>query len=254
MIKTKLVSSVLSFAILCSAASVNAETVVVGQLTANPSAVIGAGVTSHTVKGNSIAYIEGDLVTTSSDSSAKINLTSGAAQVVVAPNTVMSVVDAEQASFSLTQGAISVKAQSGETVSVSTPIGSYELSSVTAIDAVAVFQDGEFAAISKADSLTVTSQGGSVVTVVDSTNAFVSNGVSAKSVDVQAAGAAGAAAGGATTAATTVGLTVAAVGAGIAGVTAVVSETVSDTDEAAEEAAEAEAAAAAEAASASPAE
>jgi len=186
---------------------------------ANPTAVVSSGAIQHTVSDSSVAYVEGDSVTTGSDSSATVNLTSGKARVVVAPNTVMSVLDADQASFSLTQGALQVTAEAGQVVTVVTSAGSYELASVGAIDAVAVFENGEFSAITKAGSLLVTSEQGSVVTEVEAGEAFVAHQGVAKSVDVQTAGTAGS------------GLNTVLIVGGVTVFTAVVAEEISDAGE-----------------------
>jgi len=185
--KLKVISSALSLVVLCSAPIVNAESIVAGQLVANPVATVSTGEIKQKVGLQSISYIEGDTITTEADSNAKIALTSGLANVVIAPNTVMSVVDASETKFSLTQGAFSVDAQAGKVVAVETESGLYELSSNSAVNAVVTFQNGEFAAISKAGLLNVQAPNG-LVTPIESGDAFVFNDKGATSVEVQAGG------------------------------------------------------------------
>jgi len=168
MIKLKILSSALSLAVLCSASVANAESTVVGQLVASPSAVINAGSAQQVVGTQAMAYIEGDTITTGADANAAVSLTSGKASLVVAPNTV-------------------VQAEEGQAVTVETSVGSFELLSSSAVNAIASFENGEFSAISKSGLLTVTSQDGSV-TSIDAGNAFVYNTQGATSLNVQAAG------------------------------------------------------------------
>jgi len=219
MIKSKVLSSALSLAILSSGAVTNAGSSVVGQLVANPSAVVAQQI----VGSQAMAYIEGDAITTGLNSSATVTLSSGNAKVVIAPNTVMSVSDASSALFSLTQGAFNVEAKEGQSVTVETQAGSFKLVSEKSVNAVVSFQNGEFAAISNGGLLTVASSDG-VVTSIDVSDAFVYNDKGAQSLDVQAAGAAGAGAAGGSALAT--GLIV----AGIIATTIVVGEEVSDSD------------------------
>lgn len=220
MMKSKLVSSALSLAILCSASVVNAETVV-GQVVAKPSATINANVSPLQVGDSATAYIEGDSVTTNGDASAIINLTSGVARIVIAPHTVMSVVDAENASLSLTQGAISVNAEMGRSVVITTSVGSFELVSDKAVDAVVAFEAGELSILPKSGTLVVTADDGLVVSSIDAGNAFISNGRVARSVDVQLGGTAGGSS-----------LNTALIIGGIVIGTAVASDQLSDGDEA----------------------
>ena len=230
MIRSKLVNSAISLAVLCSASAVSASAEVAGKIVANPTAVVSSGAVKHTVANSAVTYIEGDLVTTGSEASASINLSAGNAKITLAPNTAMSVVDAEKAMLSLTQGALKIKAEQGQSVVVNTANGSYTLTSETAINAIAAFENGEFSAISKAGELLISSQQGSVVTLIDSSNAFVSNGELAKSVNVQLAGAAGAA-GGAAGAGAAVAVTTVAVSVAGAAAVAVVADEVSDSGE-----------------------
>jgi len=220
MMKSKLVSSALSLAILCSTSIANAETVV-GQLVAKPSAVINADAAPFEVGSETTAYIEGDSVTTGSEASATISLTSGMARIVVAPNTIMSVVDADTASLSLVKGAISVSAQADQSVVVTTTVDSYELVSESAVDAVVAFENDELSVLPKSGSLVVTSQNGAAVTTVDAGNVFVSNGGQAKSVDVNTG-----------TLGTTGALNTVLIVGGVVVGTAAISEAVSDGDEA----------------------
>ena len=185
--KLKILSSAFSLVVLCSAPIVNAESLIAGQLVANPSVTIIAGEIEHKVGAQTTSYIEGDKISTDANSNAKISLVSGLANIIVAPNTVMSVTDASQTDLSLIEGAISVDAKAGQIVSVETASGSYELSSSTSVDAVVTFRNGEFAAVSKAGLLNVQTPQG-VVTPIESGSAFVFNSESAESVDVQAAG------------------------------------------------------------------
>jgi len=232
MIRSKLVNSAISLAVLCSASAVSASAEVAGKIVANPTAVVSSGAIKHTVANSAVTYIEGDLVTTGSEASASINLSAGNAKITLAPNTAMSVVDAEKATLSLTQGALKIKAEQGQSVVVNTANGSYTLTSETAINAIAAFENGEFSAISKAGELLISSQQGSVVTLIDSSNAFVSNGELAKSVNVQlAGGAAAGAAGGAAGAATAVAATTVAVSVASVAAVAVVADEVSDSGE-----------------------
>ena len=185
--KLKVLSSALSLVVLCSSPIVNAESIVAGQLTANPVATISAGEIKQRVGLQATSYVEGDTISTGVDSNAKISLTSGLANVVIAPNTVMSVTDASETNFSLTDGAFSVDAKTGQVVSVETPSGLYELSSNSSVNAVVTFQNGQFAAVSKSGLLNVQTSNG-VVTPIEAGDAFVFNSDSATSVDVQTAG------------------------------------------------------------------
>ena len=131
----------------------------------------------------------------------------------------MSVADATSSTFSLTQGAFSVEAQAGQTVTVKTQAGSFELVSPTSVNAVASFQNGEFAAVSKDGLLSVTSNG--LVTSVEAGEAFLFNDKGAQLLNVQAAGAAGVSV-----------LNSALIIGGIIVGTAVVGEAISDGDDA----------------------
>jgi len=150
MIKSKFFKNTLLLASLCSASSLVSAETVVGQIVASPKATINAEAIPQEIGGQFVSYVEGDSITTGSSAQASINLTSGVARVTLSPNTVMSVVDADSAIFSLDQGAFSVKAKSGQNVVVSTTAGSFELSSDLAINAVASFKDGQFAVLSEA--------------------------------------------------------------------------------------------------------
>lgn len=222
--KLKLLSGAISLAILCSTASVQAESVV-GQLVATPTATINAGANQHVTGSQATAYIQGDTITTGSEASASLSFTSGETNLVVAPNTTMAVLDASTSAISLTHGAVNVTASINQSVSVSTSVGVFELASPTAIDAVVVFDKGQFSAISNDGLLTVTSQSGAVITAVESGNAYIFDGKKATSVDVQAAPVA-------TTAATTTTLTTVAIAAGVVGTTALVASEISDGDDA----------------------
>lgn len=184
--KLKVLSGVLSLAVLSSASVANASSSVVGQLIANPSALVA----EQQVGNQATAYIEGDSIVTGSDSSATVSLSSGNAKLTVAPNTVMSVIDADSAQFSLTQGAFSVETKAGQKVTIETQAGSFELVSETSVNAVASFQNGEFAAVSKNGLLAISSSEG-VVTSIDAGEAFVYNDKGAESVNVQIQTAAG---------------------------------------------------------------
>ena len=186
MIKLKVLSGVLSVAVLCSASIVSAESAVVGQLVANPSAIINAGSAQQKVGSQATAYIQGDTITTGSGSSASVSLSSGVAKLVIAPNTVMAVTNASSTQFSLSRGAFSVQAKEGQMVTVETSVGAFDLVSSASIDAIASFQNGEFSVIPKNGLLTVTSQDGSV-TSIDTGSAFVYNVKGATSLDVQTA-------------------------------------------------------------------
>ena len=187
MIKLKILSSALSLVVLCSVSTVvNAETVV-GELVGNPAVIVSVGEAKQKVGLQATAYVEGDTISTGADSNAKIALTSGLANIVIAPNTVMSVVDASETTFSLTEGAFSVDAKTGQVVFVETAAGVYELSASSSVNAVVTFQNGEFAAVSKTGLLNVQAPNG-VVTPIETGNAFVFNDKGATSVDVQSAG------------------------------------------------------------------
>jgi len=95
--KLKIINSVLSLVVLCSAPTlVNAESTIAGQLVANPVATVSAGKAQQKIGSQATSYLEGDVVSTEANSSAKISLISGLANIVIAPNTVMSVVDKAQ--------------------------------------------------------------------------------------------------------------------------------------------------------------
>ena len=187
--KLKVLSAALSLVVLCSSPIANAGSQVAGQLIANPLAIVSSGAIEQKVGSQKVSYIEGDTILTKADSNAEISLTSGLANVVVAPNTVMSVTNASETNFSLTQGAFSVDAKAGQVVTVETLAGLFQLTSNSAVNAIVTFQNGEFAAVSKDGVLNVQADDG-VVTVIDSGGAFVFNaeGEGATSVEVQAAG------------------------------------------------------------------
>jgi len=185
--KLKVLSSAISLVVMFSAQTVSAESIVAGQLVANPTATISADGIKQNVGSQVTSYIEGDSISTNAQSSAKVSLSSGSAEVVVAPNSKMSVKDASENLFLLESGAISVEAKSGQIVSIETTSGTFVLSSDSSVNAVVRIDNGSFAAISQSGSLNVESQDG-VVTVVDSGNAYVFNDDVATSVDVQAAG------------------------------------------------------------------
>lgn len=233
MIKLKVLSSVLSLAVLCSAPIANAESKVVGQLVANPSAIINAGAAQQRVGSQATAYIQGDTITTGSDASATVSLSSGSAKLVVAPNTVMAVINAAGTEFSLSQGAFNVQAKEGQTVTVDTSVGAFDLVSSSSLNAIASFQSGEFAVVSKKGLLTVTSQDGAVLSI-DAGNAYVYNDKGAASLNVQIATPA------ATTAGAGAGLgTAIGVGVGVGAVGLGISQSASDGGDAAEAAEEA---------------
>ena len=185
--KLKMLSSALSLIVLSTANIASANSLVVGQMVGNPVATVSTGSVKHRIGSQSAAYLEGDTITTEADSNAKVSLTSGLANIVIAPNTVMSVLDASETKFSLTKGAFSVEAKDGQIVSVQTSKGVFELSSKLPVNAVVSYQDGDFAAVSKGDVLNVQSQDG-VVTAIESGGAFVFNNDGAASLEVQAAG------------------------------------------------------------------
>ena len=184
--RLNIISSALALTVFCSGQAVNAE-VVAGQLVANPSAIVSANGLNQKVGSQATSYMEGDVVSTNSDSSAKLTLSSGLANIVVAPNSAMSVKDASRNLYVLEMGAFGVDAKTGEVVTVETESGVFKLSSTTSVDAIVRIEDGSFAAISNNGSFSVESQDGAI-TLVDSGKAFVFNDNVATSVDVQAAG------------------------------------------------------------------
>ena len=185
--KLKVLCSAISLVVMSSAQTVNAESIVAGQLIANPTAIVSADGVKQKVGSQATSYIEGDMISTDAQSSAKVSLSSGSATIVVAPSSKVSVKDASDNLFLLENGAFGIDAKPGQVVSIETTSGTFKLSSDSSVSAVARIDNGSFAAISKSGSLNVESQDG-VVTVVDSGNAYVFNDNVASSVDVQAAG------------------------------------------------------------------
>ena len=183
MIKTKFLSGVISAAVFSSMSLANAGDQVVGQLVANPTAIINASSAKLKVGAQPTSYIEGDTITTGSDASATIYLSSGGVKLTIAPNSLAAVSDALNGQFIMFQGALSIDAKKGQEISIKTPTGTFELAA-DRVNAIISYENGEFAAITKGGSLTITSQGG-VVSSIDTGTAFVYNDAGAKSLDVQ---------------------------------------------------------------------
>lgn len=180
MIKSKI--SAVAAALALVAGSAAAETQVVGQISASPSAVVIADSIKTSVGKTAVPYIQGDVVATSDDSSATLRLMSGEASFVVAPNTNMQVVNGSAGEIALNEGAVQVTASSGYPVSIATAAGLFEISSDSALDAIVVVREGEFGVISNAGEVFVSSQEG-LVSKVPAGKAFSYNG-EAEVVDV----------------------------------------------------------------------
>ena len=180
MIKSKITAVAAALALVAGSAA--AETKVVGQISASPSAVVIADSVKTNIGKTAVPYIQGDVVATSNDSSATLRLTSGKANFVVSPNTNMQVVNGDAGEIALNEGAVRVSASTGHPVSITTAAGSFEVSSDSALDAIVIVRDGEFGVVSNAGDVFVSSQEG-LVSKVPAGEAFSYNG-EAEVVDV----------------------------------------------------------------------
>ena len=179
MFKSKIRAVVASMAVMAASGVVSADTVV-GQVTANPSAMVSSGSASVQVGAERVAYIQGDVVATASESIATVDLTSGKASFIAAPNTTMQVMGSEVA---IDNGAVEFTAAQGFPVSFTSAAGTFTVNSDVEMNAVAVVEAGKFVLASKSGSLTVSTQDG-VVSQVEAGEAFAFNG-EAQVVDVQ---------------------------------------------------------------------
>ena len=186
MVKSK-ISAVAAALVMVTGAAV-ADTQVVGQVSATPNAVVVANSVKNNVGASEVPYVQGDVVSTSADSTAKVRLSSGMASFVAAENTSMQVVNANAGEIALNQGAVEVTAAAGFPVTVTSAAGTFEISADNAIDAVVVAQGDEFAVVSRSGDLVVDSQG--VLSKVQAGEAFAYNG-EAHVFDAQAAPPAG---------------------------------------------------------------
>ena len=138
MIKLKVRAAVAAVALVCATASAVAETKVIGEVVASPSAVLNAGSASQRVDTRLVPYLQGDKLTTSNDASAAISLTSGKASFAAAPSTVMQIVDGDKGEVAVDQGAVKFSAVQGFPISFTTISGTIKVSSDVAMEAVVV--------------------------------------------------------------------------------------------------------------------
>ena len=163
-----------------------AESSVIGQLNSSDGVILNAGSNQQNISEQHMPYIQGDVVSTKTGI-AKIVFTSGS--MTISANSVAAVINEAPAEVVLESGGINVKLVDAMSMTFDTPAGKFVVASDTAIDASAVFAEGEFAMISNAGDISVESGNGDVVTNIGANKAFTYvSETGARAVDVQLLG------------------------------------------------------------------
>ena len=128
MTKSRISAFVASVVCVSSAAVVSADTKVVGQVSASSSAYVIADSVKNRIGTSSVPYIEGDVVSTQEEGSATLQLVSGNATLVAAPNTSFQVVNSEAGEVAINQGAVELQAAQGYPVTFTSAAGAFAVS------------------------------------------------------------------------------------------------------------------------------
>lgn len=148
---------------------------VIGKMNAESTVIVNPGASQQRVGSDEFAYIQGQVVSTVGSDKAQISLGSSQTNVTLAPESILSIESDSPLKLNLTQGAVSFVAPEGSSVSIESPKGTFNLTSEGRVDAIAVFNDGEFAIMPNSGNLAVTPATGDVVSILSTENAFVSS-------------------------------------------------------------------------------
>jgi len=186
-IRTRVLVASVAAGLVSAAGGASADSKVVGQVLANPSATINAESSAKRIGSSTVPYIQGDTITTAEKSTAAVTLTSGRASFVAAPNTTMKVVDGDKGEVAIRGGAVKFSAVANFPVMFTSPVGTFVVRSDSDIDAVAVVDDGKFGVVAKNGSFVIESDNGRVVNKVARGEAYAYSNNAVEVVDVQAA-------------------------------------------------------------------
>ena len=155
--KNLLLICLLVFSGLFSIAS-HAE--VLGKLSASGAIGISNNNAKQNVEDVQTPYLSGDLVTTNSNSSAKLLSSDGRYSIVIAPDSVVSVSETSKVNVYIHKGSVSVDSLYGSDINLISATGTLRVASQTNMSVIVVLKDGELGILSKAGDLVVESVSG----------------------------------------------------------------------------------------------